>query len=313
MKEVMSKNSKLPNFLIVGGAKCGTTSLANYLSQNKEIFIPSTKEPHYFVYEKLVQSVSILVRDLDSYHQLFADANEPARGEASVFYLFFHEIVIPRIIETLGADTKIIIILRNPVDRAFSAYNYARSMNRNENLQFLEALEVEDERIHDPKVSPMMLYTKLGKYCKMVSAYQNAFPQCHVELFDDLKSDPAALINRLERFLGVEPSGMSEFQVHNRGGLEWKNPLVGRVMKFVSFHGQFIKKRLPGLRKLAKRSAVNLLQQSAKKITPAEHDLLCNVFSDEIDELEQILGRDLSHWKTANSVSQNDSSPSLKS
>ena len=133
----MSNHNNLPNFLIVGAAKCGTTSVASYLQTNPQIFISPIKETHHFIADKIKHGVQKVVDTDAEYESLFASTDAPARGEASVFYLYFHQIAIPRIIAKLGTDVKIIIMLRDPVARAYSAYNFARALNAKENLSLI--------------------------------------------------------------------------------------------------------------------------------------------------------------------------------
>ena len=141
----MSNN--LPNFLVVGAAKSGTSSLHNYLNQHPEIFMPSfrdgvnVKEPQFFVRESVMDRLHSGIWNWQDYKDLFFQVkDEKAIGEASVFYLYYFEEAINNIKKYLGDQIKIIIILRNPIDRAYSAYQHvSRSMK--EELSFEEALD----------------------------------------------------------------------------------------------------------------------------------------------------------------------------
>src|SRR6188508_1581564 len=117
---------KLPNFFIVGAPKAGTTSLYYYLKRHPEVFMSPIKEPNFFAYEETIKQNLYHkekgVGTLEEYKDLFAEANgrHKAIGEASVSYLFYPP--VPERIKQMVPDAKIIISLRNPVDRALSHY-----------------------------------------------------------------------------------------------------------------------------------------------------------------------------------------------
>jgi len=120
------------SFLFVGTAKAGTTSIYNYLLQHPDIFIPK-KETFYFlrdIYEHnslpypKQRNPENLVLGTDAYRALYEDSNGKMSGEIGTGYLFSHEVSIPRIKEELGEEVKIVIILRHPVDRAYSSYRH---------------------------------------------------------------------------------------------------------------------------------------------------------------------------------------------
>ena len=149
----MSK--KLPNFLLVGAAKCGTSSLHKYLDQHPEIFMSKHKEPRFISSQATPFPLNgpgdhkveaWYVKNYDDYEKLFEGAGEyPAVGESSADTLYFYKGTIPVIKKYLG-DPKIVIMLRNPVKRAFSAYQHLVRDLR-EDLSFEEGLEREPERI----------------------------------------------------------------------------------------------------------------------------------------------------------------------
>ena len=148
-----------PSFLIVGAQKSGTTSLYHYLSQHPQVFMSSVKEPNFFAFEgqqvdyrgPAGQPASInlySVTDWDDYQRLFADAGAAvALGEASTLYM-----AVPGTAERIRQripDVRIIAILRDPVDRAFSSYLHCRRTGREPYAEFETALQHERERIAD--------------------------------------------------------------------------------------------------------------------------------------------------------------------
>src|SRR5690554_1769397 len=144
---------RLPNFLIVGTAKSGTTSLVQYLKNHPKIFIPDIKEPRYFSYDLLkdngykgpgdLENKKIAIKDKDEYENCFKKVREDviAIGEASVETSFYFEHTIPKIKNEIG-DPKIIILLRDPVKRAISAYSHLIREGR-ETLSIEEAIKNE--------------------------------------------------------------------------------------------------------------------------------------------------------------------------
>ena len=185
--------SKLPNFLIVGAAKCGTSSLHNYLNQHPDIFMPTytkeglkVKEPRFLIKDKVKKRLSKGIWDLDVYRSLFDQVTDhKAIGESTVLYLCFYKEAIKNIKKYLGNDVKIIIMLRNPIYRAYSAYSFA-SRTHQENQEFHQALINNQKRYdEDETLSPMILYKELGLYYRMVKAYIDSFKDVHVILYDD--------------------------------------------------------------------------------------------------------------------------------
>jgi hypothetical protein len=137
--KIHEKREKMPDFLIVGAAKAGTTSLYNYLIQHPKIDGAVRKEVHYFDrdYDKTI----------DYYRSCFPSLSQPndhITGEATPYYLF-HPYAPERIHKTMPF-TKIIILLRNPIDRAYSHYNFTVRYH-GDPLTFEEAVEKEEERL----------------------------------------------------------------------------------------------------------------------------------------------------------------------
>ena len=140
---------KLPNFLIVGAPKSGTTSFNYYLKEHPQIYMSRVKEPYFFTSQRLQLPESgpgdykrKYIKEFSQYKELFNNVgNEIAIGEASTDTMFYHSFTINEIHKFVG-DPKILIFLRNPVDRAFSAYTHLLRENR-EPHSFEEGLDQE--------------------------------------------------------------------------------------------------------------------------------------------------------------------------
>src|SRR6187402_2994451 len=181
----------MPDFLIVGAARSGTTTLHSYLRQHPGIFLPDIKEPSFFVFEgdqqKYVKGkFAFAVRDIDSYEKLFRQARPAQKtGEISTPYLYLYERTIASIEKYFKTynEIKIVILLRNPVDRAFSQYCW-RVRDGREPLSFEAAIKSEPERMKE-NYSFDYFYLDRGFYFKQVKAYLENFKHVKVILFED--------------------------------------------------------------------------------------------------------------------------------
>jgi len=178
----MQWTEKKPNFLIVGSARAGTTSLYNYLSQHPEVYF-GAKEPKFFSSQVIKFPLNgpgdeemekkIYIKDFQNYKKLFSKVlSEKAIGEASADTLYYHKQTIPLIKKYLG-NPKIIIMLRNPIDRAFSAHS-TLALAKRETLTFSQALEQENKRIKD-NWEFIWHYKKTGLYFKQVKDFLENF------------------------------------------------------------------------------------------------------------------------------------------
>ena len=182
----------LPNLLIVGAAKSGTTSLHNYLNQHPSIFMCSPKEPHFLINKQIgEQRIPKGVLSLEDYKSLFKGAStKKYRGESSVMYLLFPEFAIKNINKYLSKDVKIIIMLRNPVERAYSGYQHVKRYNLMESLSFEKALDQSENRYHNiSNMTPASRYLELGMYFEQVKIFIEEFDNVHVIIYDDYKND----------------------------------------------------------------------------------------------------------------------------
>ncbi len=293
----------LPNFLVVGASKSGTSSLYHYLKQHPDIFLSEKqKEGRFFsqmancfdgpgdtVVEKTI------TKDVESYKLLFEGYNqERAIGDISPEYLYFHEQAIPLIKSILGNDVKIIIILRNPIDRAFSAYTHFKRDKR-ESLSFEEALEKEMERENQNWLWTWK-YKQSGFYTTQVKAYFDNFKQVKVFLYDDLLNNQAKVLKEICVFIGID-SGF-EFDTtykYNVSG-DPKNQLL---YKLETSRGliQALKKVIPsGIVAWVKKKWTGEKQMVKSEISPEARLNLIGFFREDILELQKIINRDLTHW-----------------
>jgi hypothetical protein len=295
----------LPNFFIAGAAKCGTSSLDRYLGQHPQIFIPPKKEAHYFSIPSFPKEFKgpgddgmnlYTIRERDAYYELFTGAEGyKAIGESSVFYLYY-----PSTAERIhreNPEAKIIILLRNPVDRAFSAYMHLVRDER-ENLSFEHGLEQEDER-KQRDFEPMWLYKELGLYSKQVEHYFEVFGprQVKVILFEDFIRNTDAVVADVLEFLNVTPS----FQIDTSLQLNESGKPKSRWMyNFISKPNplkEVIKPLVPNA--LRERLGIKAKSLVLEKVAMESQtrQRLHDYFAEDIARLEGLLNRDLSIWQ----------------
>ena len=209
----------LPNFLLVGAPKCGTTAIASHMAQHPDIYMSAIKEPKYFTAQSIPFPLrgpgdefveNFTVKTLDIYKKLFQRLNgEKAVGEASVDNLYFPEQVIP-LIKTLLGDVKIIIVLRNPVDRAFSAYKNLLRDGR-ETLTFEEGLRIEPQR-RLKGYEYLWRYQDLGFYYERVKAYMAHFTHVKVLILEHFEKGSFELLEQIfpmtTKFSWIRPLGV---------------------------------------------------------------------------------------------------------
>jgi hypothetical protein len=212
-----------PNLYIVGAPKAGTTSLYHYLDQHPDIAIPN-KEPRFFI-RKSIENVSeadpikpYLIRSSilneKEYVGLYADKTEKIICDASTQYLYHHQEVIPQIQQLNTPPPKILILLRNPIERAFS--NYSHNYSTFEELNFEQAIENENNRISQG-FNSFWHYKGLSTYAESVQSYKTAFDQVKVVLFEDFIKDIDQTLIEIFDFLEVDNTfKVSHFMVNTK-------------------------------------------------------------------------------------------------
>jgi hypothetical protein len=287
-----------PNFLLVGAGKSATRSLYNYMIQHPDVFMPKMKEPQFFVAEAVAGRIQKWLDDEKKYYQLYDGAEgKKAIGEASVMYLFFYEEAIRNILKHLGPEVKIMIILRNPVDRAYSAYNFVHLNNPEEKYSFEEALEKEDERWNNHS-SLFMQYKRMGLYADAVKAYKEHFVNTHIMWYDEFRKEPDRVLRGVFDFLGVNPDVPIDYtRVWNKGGKRWKNPMLRWLFMSDNVLKKSYKLFFPKRKGLRTNEFFN--QKFMQKTEPMNADTrkkLIAFFKEDIIKLQAITGRDLSSW-----------------
>ena len=298
--------TKLPNFLIVGAAKSGTSSLHNYLNQHPEVFMPSynksamkVKEPRFLIKDLVQHRVHNGVWTFEKYQSLFADVkDEKAIGESTVLYLYYYKDAIQNIKHYLGEDVKIIIMLRNPIDRAYSAYLFA-SRTHQENQTFEKALVNSRERYNkDDTLSPMILYKELGMYYKMVKAYMEKFKHVHIVLYDDFILQTNLEVRRVFDFLNVSNTNeINSSKVINSGGQKWNSRVAKDLLMGEGSMKKSLKFLLPkNVRVYIKNILINSFTSKANKMNKSIRKELLDYYQKDIQLLEKLINKDLSKW-----------------
>lgn len=297
-------NGKLPNFLIIGAAKAGTTSIHYYLKQHPEIYMPEKKETFFLVEPKSIlgrgpgRFGGNLVTQYADYARLFENRNlkqHKCRGEACVAYSYFYRNTIPNVKKYLKTP-KIIIVLRDPTDRAFS--NYLHHVRDGlEPLSFEDALRAEPQR---RKWWWGFQLTDVGFYHRQVKAYMESFPLVTVCLYDDLKKDTLALVRDIYEFLEVDSAFTPDVRVkYNVTGVP-RSKLLHAFLTRPMLLKKMIKPIVyPFVPKDTRTRFVNRLKAKYLKkpqMKPETRQYLQELYREDILQLQSLIGRDLSHW-----------------
>lgn len=287
-----------PGVFILGAPSCGTTSLYKWLISNPHIFMPSHKEPNYF-------SNCPQTHSLEDYEALFEEcpAGALAIGEASTQYLRCPD-AVPRILR-YNAQARFIVMVRNPVEMAYSWHN--RKLAGAENvLNFEKAWNLRDKRKAGHCIPPCrdpqeLIYDEM---CKLGEQLQRVCRQAppgrvHVVVFDDLKADAAGVYRSVLRFLRVPDDGdcLPDFEVHNAARDIPRHRLMARLVR-PAFGALAQLKAAAGFRRswgVGKR-ILRPEMRPRPPMPPRVRGMLAEYFRDDVQLLEHLIGRDLSHW-----------------
>lgn len=289
--------SKLPNFFIVGAAKCGTSSLADYLRQHPSIYLPSIKEPFYFVSD-------IGFSNYDDYLLLFRNSGEVfAVGEASTGYLFDEQAAFN--IKSKYLTAKIIVVLRNPVDMAFSLWRYIKATDK-EPKSFEEAIsdhEREYRKSEHFKRSCVgwwanYLYLERALYYNQVKRYLDIFGKesVRVYIFERFIQKPEKICQDIFDFLGVGGDFVPDCtSIVNEGGearfrfIKWisnrKYPLLSSTLP------KYYRVKIQDMLRI-----FNMKRGKKVEMNTTTRRKVEQFFRDDIEKLESLLGYSIQDW-----------------
>ncbi len=295
----------LPTFLVIGTAKAGTTSLHDYLGQHPDVFMSPVKEPRFFAYDGRPLPAGgpggfhgRTVLDVEAYEALFAGATPgQARGEASPMYLYS-----PLAAERIAArvpEAKLVAILRDPAERAFSHFLHLRRDNLEPCTTLAEALAREPERIAEDW-DWSFHYRALGYYDAQLARYAERFPadRVHVVLYEDLSDDPEGVVRGVYRFLGLEGFQPDVRAKLNTGGV----PKEGAAWRVASQYDHPLRRifrpLLPHRLRLALLSRLRQRAMERPTLDKATRADLVAGYRGDLLRLQERLGRDLTAWLT---------------
>ncbi len=256
--------SPLPNLLIPGAGKSGTTSLHGYLSQHPDVFMSEWKEPHFFSNPEFYE------KGLGEYAKLFQDAGSArVRGESSTSY-FQHPQVVERIEASLP-QCRFIFVLRNPIDRAESHFRWMASIGL-EDRPLREALlaDVDQSPRFSDRIggSKFRFYVDASRYGTYVHRYLDRFDRDDMLVLtgEELFRDRTATLDKCARFLRLDPfPEVPELRLNQTGG------------------GDTDEAEAPA---------------STERLTPADRAWLREVFTPEVAELRTLVGQPFAEWES---------------
>lgn len=287
-----------PNFFVIGAPKCGTTSVASWLSEHPQIYMSPYKEPHHFNTDQNW----VWTPERSKYEALFdaAKGEHSAVGEASAWYLYSRVAVCG--IENYQPLARYIVCLRNPIEMAYSLHEQM-VVSGNEHIEnFAMAWDLSDERKHGRLVGRWCReprHLAYGEVCKLGEQLRHLYAQVprdrvHIVFLDDVKDDARACYLGILRFLGVSDTERTEFAVLN-AAKERKSKVLRRLIHALGD----IKRGLGVSTRFGVLTAVNRMNIRYRARVPLSVSMrrtLCAHFADDIALLGTLTQRDLTHW-----------------
>ena len=293
----------LPNFMCIGAAKSATTTLYDILRQHPEVYIPSFKEPHFFdIPENYENGIEWYKKNY--FKQV---KEEKCIGDFTPSYLFEKQ-APERICNALGKDVKFIVLLRNPVDRAYSHYLHS-VRDEHEHLDFKQALKGEKNRLEQYAKEDNYLsylrhsYFHQGLYGDMVERYLQYFPLeqfLFIHFEEEFLQQREYAISSILDFLGINNKAALKIDLKSNPASKARSKQLKKIMKKKGWWRVLLKWMIPSLK--LRQIVKNKLQRlNISKFTPesltqeVKENMYAHYFSEDVNKLEQLIDRKM-NW-----------------
>lgn len=297
--------SRLPTFVVIGAARSGTTALYTFLRQHPAIFMSGIKEPNYFAFEPGrvsfsgpgAEFVNDSVREYDDYQKLFSGATDEhkAVGEASPLYLYSPH--SPARIAAQLPDVRLIAILRNPIEQAYSHYLYARAQMIEPLDDFRAALTAQKERL-EANWQPLFQYSTFPRYGEQLARYFSLFDRSRICVFpyEQFDTDPQAVLREIYRFIGVDDT-FAAVTTHrtNQGGVP-RNAMLQSLVMRPNPISVLAGRLLPDKLRRVIKDKISSGNTQREEMPNEARALLVDELRDDVMALSALLQMDLSHW-----------------
>ena len=294
----------MPNFLILGAPKAGTTALYRYLKEHPQVYMSPIKEPKFFALEG--EKIDFrgpydwkkdYITDIETYCALFKEvSDEVAIGEASPWYL--HISKAPERIQHHIPDARLIAILRDPVERAYSQFLSLVRQGLEPLTDFAQAMEAEEDRIRN-NWSPRWHYKQRGFYYAQLKHYFDLFDrsQIRVYLHEDFKTNSISVMQDIFRFLDVDDTFVPDTsQKHNMTYIH-RNKVLHKLLKEQNPLKSILKPLISSsLREGIKTNLTTLNIGKRPQIQPKVREQFIQEYREDILKLQELIQRDLSAW-----------------
>jgi len=292
----------LPNFMCLGAAKSGTTTLYDILRQHPDIYIPAFKEPHFFdIPENYKNGIEWYKRNY------FRNANKKIIADFTPSY-FFEKEAPKRIFKNLGRDMKFLVVFRNPVDRAYSHYLHSKR-DDHESENFEKSLELEVSRLNKHENQSDYLsylrhsYVHQGLYAQMINRYLQYFSLDNflfIHFENELLQERELTIKRILEFLEIDSSVLLRTDIRSNPSSKEKSKSLKKLMNKKGWWRDVIKFMIPSvqLRQIIRNriQRINITEFKAQQLSQeVKSNLLEKYFRKDISDLEKTLNKKM-NW-----------------
>jgi hypothetical protein len=296
-----------PDFVFAGAARSGSTAVVESLRRRDEVFVTQPKEPHYLA---LAESGAAFtgpgddltinakaVTDRAAYDALFIDARPGTlTGEGSVSTLYYSAQAAPRL-KALNPDVRVVVVLREPVARAYSSHQYLVNRGFEPVPDFLEAVDLEEERI-SAGWHHLWHYTSMSRYAEDVARLLEHFPATGVWWYDDLMRDEESTLAEIHEFVGLSrPEAQLSVGRVNASGAP-RRPWMQTAMQVASRSGA-LRRAVKAVVPFDARERLRRSNLAVNDVPPDVRRSLAPRFADDLDRLEAVLGRPVpAEWRS---------------
>lgn len=309
-------SDRTPNFFVVGAPKCGTSTMFHYLEPHPDVYMYPRKEPDFFAEDLKAPEHRHGYSESawDAYRKLFKPRDEAIVSEGTTWYLYSREAASR--IHDFNPNAKILIMLRNPTDQMHSLHSQLVYMGVEKIRSFKDALDAAPDRtVHqmlcDPRYMPptmtnrKLLYKEIAKFADQVQRYLTVFgpDQVRVVILDDLKKNPALVYKQVLEFLKVDSTFEPEFKTFNPNKTRRIKSDAIQRFRTHPVNQWMVRTFIPtrvreeSFRALAHAwGSLNTKYHPREPMEEALRSQLKAEFLPEVQKLETVLDRDLSHW-----------------